>query len=82
MQMLTRGETRHHGPTYVEGKANSAWTHLWMMSFVERNAAMHGNIQHGQLHVLNHAQWGEFSFQGNNFSAQSTDMFQNIKKQT
>lgn len=44
---------------------------------VDRNAAMHGNIQHGQVHVLNHHQWGEFSSQGNDFSAQSTDMFQN-----
>lgn len=56
MQAQTRREARLlPTQTYVQGEANSAWTHFQDDVIVDRNAVRHGNI-HRQVHVPNSAE--------------------------
>lgn len=73
---------RRRPKTYVQGEANSAWTHFQDDVIVDRNAVMHGNIQRGQVHVLNSGSAGEFCSQAKSFGPQSAGMFRNNEKQT
>lgn len=75
-------QTRRRPKTYVQGEANSAWTHFQDDVIVDRNAVMHGNIQRGQVHVLNSGSTGEFCSQAKSFGPQSAGMFRNNEKQT
>lgn len=73
---------RRRPKTYVQGEANSAWTHFQDDVIVDRNAVMHGNIQRGQVHVLDSGSAGEFCSQAKSFGPQSAGMFRNNEKQT